>query len=110
MTVVREEVFGSVMSILTFDSEEEVIRRANDSELGLAGGIFTSNLQRAYRVASALEAGSLYINNYNVYPVGVPFGGYKKSGLGRENGPDTLDYYTQVKSVYVEMGDVEAPF
>lgn len=69
-----------------------------------------SNLQRAYRVASALEAGSLYINNYNVYSVGVPFGGYKKSGLGRENGPDTLDYYTQVKSVYVEMGDVEAPF
>lgn len=69
-----------------------------------------SNLQRAHRVASALEAGSLYINNYNVYPVGVPFGGYKKSGLGRENGPDTLDYYTQVKSVYVEMGDVEAPF
>lgn len=69
-----------------------------------------SNLQRAYRVASALEVGSLYINNYNVYPVGVPFGGYKKSGLGRENGPDTLDYYTQVKSVYVEMGNVEAPF
>ncbi|XP_061186013.1 4-trimethylaminobutyraldehyde dehydrogenase-like [Saccostrea echinata] len=110
MTVVKDEVFGSVMSILTFDTEEEVISRANNTEFGLAAGIFTNNLQRAYRVASALEAGSLYINNYNVYPVGVPFGGYKKSGLGRENGPDTLDYYTQVKSVYVEMGDVDAPF
>ncbi|XP_056007997.1 4-trimethylaminobutyraldehyde dehydrogenase-like [Ostrea edulis] len=110
MTVSREEVFGSVMSVLTFDTEEEVIARANNSEYGLAGGIFTNNLQRAYRVASALESGSLYINNYNVTPAGVPFGGYKKSGLGRENGPDTLDYYTQIKSVYVEMGDLEAPF
>ena len=68
------------------------------------------DLQRAHRVASQMEAGSLYINNYNVYPVGVPFGGYKKSGLGRENGPEALDYYTQVKSVYVEMNDLEAPF
>ena len=68
------------------------------------------DLQRAHRVAAQMEAGSLYINNYNVYPVGVPFGGYKKSGLGRENGPQSLDYYTQVKSVYVEMNDIEAPF
>lgn len=57
-----------------------------------------------------MQAGSLYVNNYNVYPVGVPFGGYKKSGIGRENGPEAIDYYTQVKSVYVEMNDVEAPF
>lgn len=72
--------------------------------------VFSSDLKRAHRVASELEAGSLYVNNYNVYPVGVPFGGYKKSGLGRENGPEALDLFTQVKSVYVEMGDVEAPF
>lgn len=72
--------------------------------------LFSSDLKRAHRVASELEAGSLYVNNYNVYPVGVPFGGYKKSGLGRENGPEALDLFTQVKSVYVEMGDVEAPF
>ncbi|XP_033762518.1 4-trimethylaminobutyraldehyde dehydrogenase-like [Pecten maximus] len=110
MRVVKEEVFGSVMSVLSFSSEEEVIARANDTEFGLAGGVFTNNLQRAHRVASSLEAGSLYVNTYNVYPVGVPFGGYKKSGIGRENGPDTLDYYTQIKSVYVEMGPVEAPF
>ena len=69
-----------------------------------------SDLPRASRVAQAMQAGSLYINNYNILPPGVPFGGYKKSGLGRENGADTLDYYTQIKSVYVEMGDVEAPF
>ena len=71
---------------------------------------FCSDLSRAHRVASRLEAGSLYINNYNVYPVGVPFGGYKQSGLGRENGPDTLHYYSQVKSVYVEMNDVDCPY
>ncbi|XP_063421468.1 4-trimethylaminobutyraldehyde dehydrogenase-like [Mytilus trossulus] len=110
MTVVKDEIFGSVMSVLGFDTEQEVISRANDTEFGLAAGVFTNDLKRAHRVASELEAGSLYVNNYNVYPVGVPFGGYKKSGLGRENGPEALDLFTQVKSVYVEMGDVEAPF
>ncbi|XP_076435384.1 4-trimethylaminobutyraldehyde dehydrogenase-like [Babylonia areolata] len=110
MTVVREEVFGSVMSVLTFDTEEEAVRRANDTPFGLAGGLFTKDLSRAHRVASQMEAGSLYINNYNTYPVGVPFGGYKMSGIGRENGPETLDYYSQVKSVYVEMNDVDCPY
>ncbi|XP_071102502.1 4-trimethylaminobutyraldehyde dehydrogenase-like [Haliotis cracherodii] len=110
MTVVREEVFGSVMSVLTFDTEEEVLRRANETEFGLAGGVFTRDLCRAHRVAAGMEAGSLYVNNYNIYPVGVPFGGYKKSGIGRENGRDTLDYYSQIKSVYVEMNDVDCPY
>lgn len=110
MTVVREEVFGSVLSVLEFSTEEEVIERANNTEFGLAGGVFTRDLRKAHRVISQMKAGSLYVNNYNVYPVGVPFGGYKKSGIGRENGPEALDYYTQVKSVYVEMNDIEAPF
>ncbi|KAK6165839.1 hypothetical protein SNE40_022674 [Patella caerulea] len=110
MTVVKEEVFGAVMSVLTFDTEEEAVKRANNSEFGLAGGVFTRDLTRAHRVAGNMEVGSLYINNYNVYPVGVPFGGYKKSGLGRENGADTLDYYSQIKSVYVEMNDVDCPY
>ncbi|KAL8618016.1 hypothetical protein ACOMHN_021736 [Nucella lapillus] len=110
MTVVREEVFGSVMSVLTFDTEEEAVRRANDTQFGLAGGLFTKDLCRAHRVAAQMEAGSLYINNYNIQPIGLPFGGYKKSGIGRENGPDTLDYYTQIKSVYVEMNDVDCPY
>ena len=68
------------------------------------------DLNRAHRVCSAMEAGSLYVNNYNVYPVEIPFGGYKQSGIGRENGKVTLEYYTQVKSVYVEAGDVWCPF
>ncbi|KAL4222077.1 4-trimethylaminobutyraldehyde dehydrogenase [Mactra antiquata] len=110
MTVVKDEIFGSVLSVLEFDCEEEVIKRANDTEFGLAGGVFTNDLKRAHRVISQLKAGSLYVNNYNMYPVGVPFGGYKKSGIGRENGPEALEYYTQVKSVYVEMNDPEAPF
>ncbi|KAK3802241.1 hypothetical protein RRG08_004530 [Elysia crispata] len=110
MRVVKEEIFGPVMSLLTFKSEEEVIARANESEFGLAGGVFTRDLQRAHRFVAALEVGSIYVNNYNVYPVGVPFGGYKKSGIGRENGEDSLDYYSQIKSVYFEGGDVECPY
>lgn len=71
---------------------------------------FFRDLQQAHRVVSRLEAGSLYVNNYNVYPVGVPFGGIKKSGFGRENGPDALNYFSQIKSVYMEGGNVDCPF
>lgn len=110
MTVVKEEVFGGVLSLLTFKTEEEVVMRANNTEFGLAGGVFTRDLQRAHRVVSNMEAGSIYVNNYNVYPVGVPFGGYKKSGIGRENGADALNYYSQIKSVYMEGGDVDCPY
>uniref|UniRef100_A0A2C9JJL8 Aldehyde dehydrogenase domain-containing protein n=1 Tax=Biomphalaria glabrata TaxID=6526 RepID=A0A2C9JJL8_BIOGL len=110
MTVVKEEIFGPVLSMLTFKSEEEVIDRANNTDFGLAGGLFTRDLQRAHRVVSKLEAGSIYVNNYNVYPVGVPFGGYKKSGIGRENGRDTLNYYSQLKSVYFEGSHVDCPY
>lgn len=110
MTVVKDEVFGSVMSLLSFDSEEEVINRANDTSFGLAGGIFTRDLQRAHRVAAQMEAGSIYVNNYNVYIAGMPFGGFKKSGIGHENAMVTLNYYSQLKSVYVEMADnIEGP-
>ncbi|XP_067938158.1 4-trimethylaminobutyraldehyde dehydrogenase-like [Watersipora subatra] len=112
MRVVREEIFGSVMCVMPFDSEEEVLERANDTKFGLAAGVFTSNLFRAHRVISKLQAGSCYINNYNVNPVEIPFGGYKQSGIGRECGELCLQYYTQSKSVYVEMGDIsaDAPF
>ncbi|XP_074658839.1 4-trimethylaminobutyraldehyde dehydrogenase-like [Tubulanus polymorphus] len=109
MKAVREEIFGSVMTVLPFDAEDEVLQRANNTELGLAGGVFTNDLNRAHRVAAALQAGSLYVNNYNVYPPEMPFGGNKKSGIGREGGQVALDYYTQVKSVYVESGDVWCP-
>jgi betaine-aldehyde dehydrogenase len=110
MTIVREEIFGPVMAVLSFESEAEVVRRANDTEFGLAAGVFTRDLARAHRVVAALEAGVCWINNYNVTPVEVPFGGNKQSGIGRENGMAAIEHYTQVKSVYVELGDVACPY
>ena len=110
MAIVREEIFGPVMSVLTFATEDEVVARANSSEYGLAAGVFTRDIQRAHRVVARLEAGTIWINNYNITPIEMPFGGYKQSGIGRENGHAAIEHYTQVKSVYVEMGDVEAPY
>jgi betaine-aldehyde dehydrogenase len=110
MRVVREEIFGPVMSVLTFRTEEEAVARANDTEFGLAAGVFTRDLQRAHRVVARLQAGTCWINNYNVTPVEVPFGGYKQSGLGRENHLAAIEHYTQLKSVYVELGDVACPY
>ncbi|GAA6090979.1 4-trimethylaminobutyraldehyde dehydrogenase B isoform X1 [Tachysurus ichikawai] len=110
MTCVREEIFGPVMSVLTFDTEDEVLHRANDTTMGLAAGVFTKDIQRAHRVIENLQAGSCFINNYNVTPVEVPFGGYKTSGIGRENGQVTIEYYSQLKTVVVEMGDVDSLF
>ncbi|XP_033642728.1 4-trimethylaminobutyraldehyde dehydrogenase-like [Asterias rubens] len=109
MTIIVEETFGPILTLLTFDTESEVTRRANDTPFGLAGGVFTKDIQRAHRVIKNMKAGSCWINTYNMYPVGWPFGGYKQSGLGRENGAVTLNNFTQLKSVYVEMGDVESP-
>ncbi|XP_062419218.1 4-trimethylaminobutyraldehyde dehydrogenase A [Pungitius pungitius] len=110
MTCVKEEIFGPVMSVLPFDTEEEVMARANNSTFGLASGVFTRDISRAHRVAENLEAGTCFINNYNISPVEVPFGGYKMSGFGRENGQVTVEYYSQLKTVVVEMGDVESLF
>ncbi|KAM8930330.1 4-trimethylaminobutyraldehyde dehydrogenase [Pelodytes ibericus] len=110
MTCVKEEIFGPVMSLLPFDTEEEVLERANNSTYGLAAGVFTSDIQRAHRVVAALQAGMCFINNYNVSPVELPFGGYKKSGFGRENGQVAIEYYSQLKTVCVEMGKVESVF
>ncbi|OXB84263.1 UNVERIFIED_CONTAM: hypothetical protein H355_007146 [Colinus virginianus] len=110
MTCVQEEIFGPVMSILPFDTEEEVVERANNTKFGLAGGVFTRDIQKAHRVVAALKAGMCFINNYNVSPVELPFGGYKSSGFGRENGRAAIEYYSQLKTVCVEMGDVESVF
>jgi betaine-aldehyde dehydrogenase len=110
MAVAREEIFGPVMTLLTFDDEEEVIARANATEFGLAAGVFTNDLTRAHRVIARLQAGTCWINHYNVTPVELPFGGVKMSGLGRENGRAAIEHYSQLKSVYVAMGDVAAPY
>ena len=98
------------MSALEFSGEDEVIARANASEYGLAAGVMTENLAKAHRVVAALEAGTCWINNYNLTPIEMPFGGYKASGFGRENGLEAIESYSQIKSVYVELGDVEAPY
>jgi betaine-aldehyde dehydrogenase len=110
MAIVREEIFGPVMSVLEFEDEEEVIERANATEFGLAAGVFTNDLTRAHRVIARLQAGTCWINHYNITPIELPFGGVKLSGLGRENGRAAIEHYTQLKSVYVAMGDVEAPY
>ncbi len=110
MTIVREEVFGPVMSVLEFEDEQEVIERANATEFGLAAGVFTNDLTRAHRVIARLQAGTCWINQYNVTPIELPFGGVKLSGLGRENGRAAIEHYTQLKSVYVAMGDVDCGY
>jgi len=110
MVIAREEIFGPVMAVLPFDSEDEVIARANASEFGLSAGVFTRDLTRAHRVIAQVQAGSCWINAYNLAPVEAPFGGAKLSGVGRENSKAALEHFTQVKSVYVGMGPVDAPY
>jgi betaine-aldehyde dehydrogenase len=110
MSVVREEIFGPVMSVLEFEDEDEVVARANATEFGLSAAVFTKDLSRAHRVIARLQAGTCWINHYNVTPVELPFGGIKLSGLGRENGRAALEHYTQLKSVYVALSDIEAPY
>jgi len=110
MTIVREEIFGPVMSILTYESEEEVVRRANATEFGLAAGVVTQDLNRAHRVIHQIEAGICWINTWGESDAAMPVGGYKHSGVGRENGLMTLQNYTQVKSVQLEMTRFQSVF
>ncbi|MGB3243083.1 MAG: betaine-aldehyde dehydrogenase [Sulfitobacter sp.] len=110
MAIAREEIFGPVMAVLDFENEDDVIARANDTEFGLAAGVFTNDLTRAHRVASRFEAGTCFINSYNDAPVEAPFGGSKNSGVGRENSKAAIEHYSQLKSVFVRMDDIEAPF
>lgn len=110
MTICREEIFGPVMSVLTFDDEDEVINRANTTDYGLAAAVFTQDITRAHRVIHQMEAGICWINSYGLSPVQMPVGGYKQSGIGRENGLATLNHYTQLKAVYVGLQPLESPF
>jgi betaine-aldehyde dehydrogenase len=110
MPQVKEEIFGPVMSVLSFKDEDEVIARANDTHYGLAAGVFTKDISRAHRVIKRLEAGICWINAWGNSPAEMPVGGYKESGLGRENGIETLRQYTQVKSTFVSLVDIPSPY
>ncbi len=110
MTIAREEIFGPVMCVLDFESEADVVARANATEFGLSAGVFTADITRAHRVVDQLEAGTLWINTYNLCPVEIPFGGSKQSGFGRENSVAALNHYSELKTVYVGMSPVQAPY
>ncbi|HCE4763620.1 betaine-aldehyde dehydrogenase [Vibrio parahaemolyticus] len=110
MSHVQQEIFGPVMSVLKFSDEAEVIERANDTDYGLAAGVFTLNLSRAHRVIHKIQAGICWVNAWGDSPAEMPVGGYKQSGIGRENGVETLKHYTQTKSVLVQLSDFESPY
>lgn len=103
MTIAREEIFGPVLSVIPFHDEDEAITIANDSDYGLAAGIWTSNLDRAHRVARRLRAGSVFVNNYHGGDMTVPFGGYKQSGNGRDKSLHALTKYTELKSTWIAL-------
>ncbi|MDP3797814.1 MAG: betaine-aldehyde dehydrogenase [Polaromonas sp.] len=110
MRIVQEEIFGPVMALLVFDDEAEVIQRANATRFGLAAGVFTRDGARGHRVAASLKAGICWINNYNITPIEIPFGGAGESGIGHENSMVALEHYTQLKTVYVELGQVASGY
>jgi len=109
-TMVCEEIFGPVLSVLTFRDEDEVTVRANATPFGLAAGVFTQNLARAHRMAARLDAGVCWINTYNLTPVEMPFGGVKRSGVGRENGSAAIEHYSTLKSVYIALDGADFPY
>lgn len=110
MRVAQEEIFGPVAVVIKFKTEEEVIAMANDSAYGLGGAVWTRNLNRALRVSRSIETGRVWVNTYNQIPEGAPFGGYKQSGIGRENDKAILDAYSQTKNIMINLGEAPSGF
>jgi acyl-CoA reductase-like NAD-dependent aldehyde dehydrogenase len=107
MRIAQEEIFGPVLCVIKFRTEEEVIKMANDSEFGLAGAVWTKDINRALRVAGAIETGRVWVNNDNNLPAHAPFGGYKKSGIGRETHKMMLEHYTQKKNIFISLSEAK---
>jgi acyl-CoA reductase-like NAD-dependent aldehyde dehydrogenase len=105
MRIAQEEIFGPVVCFIKFKTEEEVIRMANESTYGLAGGVWTQDINRAVRVARAIQTGRMWVNCYNLLPAHAPFGGYKRSGIGRENHIMVLDAYSQQKNIMISLSE-----
>ena len=108
-TIAREEIFGPVMTILKFSTYDEVIKRANDTNYGLAAGIVTSNIETYHHLANSIRAGTIYVNCYDAFDANVPFGGFKDSGIGRELGESALNNYLEGKTVVVKRGEGSMP-
>lgn len=108
MRVAQEEIFGPVVCFIRFKDEDEVIKMANDTEYGLAGAVWTKGINRALRVARGIEAGRIWVNDYNNLPAHAPFGGYKKSGIGRETHKVVLEHYTQMKNIFISLTEEKA--
>ena len=110
MRIAQEEIFGPVVVVEKFHTEEEVIKAANDSIYGLGGGVFTRDLNRAIRVSRGIETGRVWVNTYNQFPAGAPFGGYKQSGIGRETHKVILEHYTQMKNILINLNEKPSGF
>lgn len=110
MRVAQEEIFGPVACVIKFKTEDEVIAMANDSDYGLGGAVWTRDINRAIRVARAVETGRMWVNTYNAIPAGAPFGGYKQSGIGRETHKVILEHYTQMKNIMINLSETPSGF